>query len=62
MYAEYIKAEGGFDERLFLKDDADNKLGTPIKASQMATSNGVSASQTDTADGEVSDHVTRSSV
>lgn len=30
-YEEYVLTEGDFDERVFLCDDADVKLGTPIK-------------------------------
>uniref|UniRef100_H2YMF2 Uncharacterized protein n=1 Tax=Ciona savignyi TaxID=51511 RepID=H2YMF2_CIOSA len=31
LYEEYVITEGDFDERVFLHDDVDNELGTPIK-------------------------------
>ena len=35
VYEEYVLTEGDFDERVFLCDDADAKLGTPIKRQLM---------------------------
>jgi len=32
LYEEYVLTEGDFDERVFLCDDVDRELGTPIKS------------------------------
>ena len=39
IYEEFVLTEGDFDERVFLDDDVDIELGTPIKGQPPETRN-----------------------